>query len=96
VKPFRITFGIEGGNLVPWHVTVDRRWSMAKRAPLLRDVHHAFESGLRSRQCPGTLPDLATRFISAQHRTARVHGDCELVFTKLWNELVRAAGPQPG
>jgi hypothetical protein len=107
---FRVTFGIAGGNVVPWtvvihrdgvvttrrstHMTVDL--STAKRATLFRDVLEAFASGLRSRRCPGTLPDIATRYIRAGHHVARVHGACEPEFTKLWNELVRASGRAAG
>jgi hypothetical protein len=107
-KPFQITFGISGGNVVPWklvvdrdgivratygtHVTVRGRWSKAKRARLLQDVQAAFAAGLKSRQCPGTLPDFAGRYIRTEHEVARVHGDCEPAFAKLWSELVRASG----
>jgi hypothetical protein len=109
---FRVTFGVAGGNIAPWtvvirpdgvvttrrstHATVDGRLSPAKRARLFRDVHDAFASGLRSRRCPGTLPDVATSYIAAEHHIARVHGACEPEFTGLWNELVRASGSRAG
>ncbi len=106
-KPLRIVFGIAGGNLAPFQVTIDtsgrvrttgsvrphrRRLSRARVRSLSRLVRQAFAGGLASRQCPGTNPDIGSDFIRATGRTVTVHGRCEPGFQKLWNELAQAVG----
>lgn len=93
--------------MVPYQVTIEptgrvratgsfrprrRRLSQAKVAALSRLVRHAFASGLRSRLCGGTNPDVGSEFIRAAGRTVRVHGGCEPRFTKLWDTLAQAVG----
>jgi hypothetical protein len=109
-RPQRIVFGIAGGNVVPWSVTIEptgrvrttgspsarHRLSRAKVASLVRLVRHEFASGLRSRQCSGTLPDIGSVYIVFGGRTVRVHGSCEPRFTRLWDTLARAVGVGPG
>ena len=106
-RPLRITFGVTGGNLVSWQVTIEptgrvhasgvvldpRRGplSRAKVATLSRLVRHELP-GLKSRRCPGTLPDFSSEFIHAAGRTVRVRGSCEPRFHQLWNTLARAVG----
>ena len=105
--PMRIAFGVGGGNMVPFQVTIERtgrvratypirpqrrRLTQAKVASLSRLVRHAFATGLRSRQCPGTNPDVGSDYIRALGRTVRVHGSCEPRFTKLWDTLAHAVG----
>ena len=104
--PLRITFGVTGGNVVPWQVTVEptgrvhatrevrprrQRLSQVKVASLSRLVRHELP-GLKSRQCPGTLPDFGSEFIRAAGRTVRVRGSCEPRFHRLWSTLARAVG----
>jgi|SRR5579862_8683899 len=103
----RIAFGVGGGNIVPYQVTIEptgrvrvigsirpkrRRVSRAKVASLSRLARHAFASGLSSRLCAGTNPDVGSDFIRAAGRTVRVHGGCEPRFTKLWDTLAQAVG----
>ena len=103
----RIQFGLGGGNMVPWQVTIEptgrvrstsfmrprrRRLSQAKVASLSRLVRHAFASGVRSRLCAGVNPDVGSDFIHAAGRTVSVHGNCEPRFTKLWDSLAQAVG----
>jgi len=104
--PIRIEFGVGGGNMVPWQVTIERtgrvrstsfrptrrRLTRAKVATLSRLVRHAFAAGLRSRECAGTNPDVGSDFIDALGRTVRVHGSCEPRFSKLWETLAGAVG----
>lgn len=93
--------------MVPWQVTIEptgrvrasgdvrptrRRLSHARVVTLSRLVRHGFASGLKSRLCPGTLPDIGSDFIHAAGRTVRVHGGCEPRFHRLWNTLARAVG----
>jgi hypothetical protein len=109
--PTRIEFGLGGGNIVPFQVTIEptgrvratgtvqprrRRLSHAKVVSLSRLVRHAFAIGLRSRQCAGTNPDVGSDFIRAVGRTVRVHGSCEPRFHRLWNTLAQAVGPHRG
>ena len=106
-RPMRIEFGLGGGNIVPWQVTIEptgrirstglvrprrRRLSQAKVASLTRLVRHAFASGVRSGLCAGVNPDVGSDFIRAAGRTVRVHGNCEPRFTRLWDTLARAVG----
>jgi hypothetical protein len=106
-RPQRIVFGMAGGNMFPWQVTIEptgrvhasgdvrpkrRRLSHAKVVSLSRLVRQGFASGLKSRLCPGTLPDISSDFIHAAGRTVRVHGGCEPRFHRLWNTLASAVG----
>jgi hypothetical protein len=107
IKPQRIVFGVGGGNLVPWQVTIEptgrvrasgvmqpkrRRLSRAKVVSLSRLVRADFASGLKSRLCPGANPDVGFDFIRADGRTVTVHGSCEPRFHRLWNTLAQAVG----
>lgn len=49
-------------------------------------------SGVSDRQCAGTLPDVASRFVTIGGRTVTVHGGCEPAFEKLWGNLTAAVG----
>ena len=106
-KPHRIVFGVAGGNMVPYQVTIEptgrvrssgalrprvRQLSHAKVVSLSRLVRQDFAAGLKSRLCPGTNPDIGSDFVAAYGRTVRVHGGCEPRFTKLWGTLARAVG----
>jgi hypothetical protein len=104
-RPRRIVFGLGGGNIVPFRVTTEpdgrvhsrgfmrprrHRLSLAKVSSLTTLVRYEFASGLRSRQCAGTNPDIGSHYISALGRTVSVHGRCERRFSWLWNSLARA------
>lgn len=105
--PHRIVFGIGGGNMVPFQVTIEptgrvqasggvrpsrRQLSHAKVASLSQLVREAFSAGVKSRLCPGTNPDVGTKFIRAFGRSVWVHGNCEPRFSRLWNTLAQAVG----
>lgn len=105
--PTRIAFGISGGNIAPFSVTIEptgrvrwhgitqrprRRLSQAKVVALSRLVRADFAAGLKSRLCPGVNPDFASHFIRATGRTVTVHGNCEPRFNRLWAILARAVG----
>jgi hypothetical protein len=109
--PHRIVFGVGGGNMVPFQVTIEptgRVRSSGPLAPKIRHLSHAkvvslsrlvredFASGLKSRLCPGTNPDVGSDFIQAYGRTVRVHGSCEPRFHRLWDTLARAVGLRVG
>jgi hypothetical protein len=110
-RPHRIAFGITGGNIVPFTVTLEpngRIRHSGPRAPARHRLSHAeiaslshlvridFAAGLASRRCPGTNPDVASGFIRALGRTVTVHGSCEPRFTKLWATLMRTVGLRVG
>jgi hypothetical protein len=109
--PHRIVFGIAGGNMVPFQVTIEptgrihasgplepsrRHLSHAKIVSLSRLVREDFSAGLKSRLCPGTNPDVGSEFIHAYGRTVRVHGGCEPRFSRLWATLAKAVGLRSG
>jgi hypothetical protein len=106
-KPTRITFGIEGGNIAPYHFTIEPTgvvrasgWTRPRRhalspaqvVSLSRLVRNDFSAGMKNRQCRGTLPDFASHFIRADGRSVTVRGGCEPHFQRLWNTLARAVG----
>lgn len=92
-KPADIAFGRSGGNIAPLRVVVaaNGKLGSSKVLSLDRQVRAVF-GGLKSRRCPGTLPDVATEYIRFEGRTVRVHGSCEPAFTRLWNRLLAASG----
>jgi hypothetical protein len=105
--PHRIVFGIAGGNMVPFQVTIEptgrvgssgplepkrRQLSHAKVVSLSRLVRMDFDAGLKSRLCPGTNPDVGSHFVQAYGRAVRVHGSCEPRFLRLWDTLAQAVG----
>lgn len=104
----RIVFGIGGGNIASWQVTIEptgqvrqsggvldvrrRPLSHAKVVSLSGLVRRDFAAGLKSRQCSGTLPDFGAHFVRAAGRTVTVRGRCEPRFQRLWSTLARAVG----
>lgn len=107
VSSIRIAFGVGGGNMVPYRITIEpagrvrstgfvrprrRRLTQARVVSLSRLVRHAFAGGVGSRLCAGTNPDVGSEFIRAAGRTVSVHGGCEPRFTKLWDTLAQAVG----
>lgn len=106
-RPARIAFGIDGGNIVPYHFTIEPTGvirtsgprqpkqpavSRTKAASLSRLVRTYFSHGVKSRQCRGTNPDIASHFIRVDGRTVTIHGTCEPRFQRLWSSLARAVG----
>jgi hypothetical protein len=105
--PHRIVFGLGGGNIAPFQVTIEptgrvhasgsvqprrRQLSHAKVLSLSQLVRQDFAAGLKSRLCPGTNPDVGSDFIQAFGRTVRVRGNCEPRFRRLWDTLAQAVG----
>ena len=105
--PHRIVFGVAGGNLALYQVTIEptgrirssgalkprvRKLSRAKVVSLSRLVRADFAAGLKSRLCPGTNPDVGSDFIQAYGRIVRVHGSGEPRFHRLWETLAQAVG----
>ena len=96
-----IVFGITGGNLVPYRVTIQpngsirasRGWSVRKeilprQARRLRtEITNAH---LTTRMCAGALPDFATNYIQFGGRTFKLHGRCEPRFSRVFGDLVVA------
>jgi len=106
-KPQPIVFGIGGGTIVPWQVTIEpdgRVRRDAITAPTRHRIRHAefvslsrlvrrdLAAGLMSRRCPNVNPDVGSRFVRDFGRRVAVHGDCEARFNKLWGTLARAVG----
>lgn len=100
-KALKIAFGWTGGTIFPVSFTIApsgaatenshppvkaTQLSSAEVVKLSGLVRAAFP-GLKSEQCPGTLPDVSARYITALGKTVTVRGMCEPGFTKLFNEL---------
>jgi hypothetical protein len=107
-----VVFGVRGGNVRPWQVTIQRDGTVAATGIGARDQHLAdpkntlaglkmlaksagFYSMPAQTQCPGTLPDIAARYIQIQtgSRSLRVsvHGGCNAPFSRLWAVLYASA-----
>jgi hypothetical protein len=98
-----IVFGITGGNIAPYRVSIEpngsvraggssasaRQISPARVRQLRLEIERA---DLASRRCAGTLPDIASRYIGFGGRTYVVHGGCEAGFERVWPDLQRAVG----
>lgn len=106
-RPRRIVFGIGGGNLIPFRITLEPDGRVRHSGPMRPRRHHLsraevvslfrlvrvdLRDGLTSRQCSGTNPDVGSRFIRGLGRTITVHGSCEPRFTRLWRMLAQAVG----
>ena len=100
-----IVFGINGGNIAPYRVSIQpngtveiyaslgdhprRALSLARVRQLTSEIQQAH---LANRTCSGALPDVAGRYIRVGGRTVTVHGPCEPSFSRVWNDLARAVG----
>ncbi len=95
-----IVFGITGGNIAPYRVSIQPNGSVRARGrtvraqipparvrALRREIQQAH---LSSRRCAGALPDVASRYIRIGRRTITVHGSCEPGFYRVWNDLAQA------
>jgi hypothetical protein len=100
----RIRFGVTGGNLRGYHVTIQPDGSVQSKGSLpasrrqiaptrVRQLEREIQQAhLASRQCAGVLPDIASRYIRVAGRTVMVHGSCDQDFQRIWTDLVQAAG----
>jgi hypothetical protein len=100
------TFGRDGGNLRPAHVTISatgvvRRDSAPTgrtvKAAALQDLEalarrERFSSMPVRSLCAGTLPDFSSRYVTFKGRTVHVRGSCSARFNKLYGALSGAAG----
>jgi hypothetical protein len=101
----RIQFGIAGGNIAPYVITIfpngtvqasGRRVSHGLVSASTVASFSRFPAGIESRRCPGTLPDIASEYILVGRRNVTVHGSCEPAFTRLYDRLARAVGLRRG
>lgn len=103
-----LAFGIGGGNMVPYRVTIQPNGvvradgSVRPRrrhlpvTTVLRLRNEVLQAHLTSRDCKGTLPDVGTQYIRVGSRTWRLHGRCEQRFERVWSDLAHAVGLQIG
>jgi hypothetical protein len=95
-----IVFGIAGGNVRPYRISIQPNGSVRGRGrTVLAQIRAARVRALRreiqqahlsSRRCAGVLPDVASRYIRVGRRTITVHGSCESGFDRVWNDLAEA------
>jgi hypothetical protein len=99
-----IVFGVSGGNIAPYRVSIQpngsvrasgshatpRRQISAARVRQLR--LQIARANLASRRCSGVLPDIARRYIRSGGHTYVVHGGCEGQFERVWLNLLQAVG----
>jgi hypothetical protein len=92
-----------GGNFAPFSVSIQPTGTVKINTPLgvrhrrrltttrVRQLRLEIQRAhLRSRRCPGVLPDVASRYIRVGSRLATVHGACDPAFNRVWNDLSRA------
>ena len=103
-----LAFGIGGGNMIPYRVTIQPNGVVRRSGSIkLRRTHlpgstvrrlrsEIGRAGLRSRDCKGTLPDVGSQYIRVGSRTWTVHGGCEKPFQRAWSDLAHAVGLQLG
>lgn len=87
-RPSRVVFGVGGGNMIPFRITLEPNGRIRHSGPTRPRRHHLsraevvslshlvrldFRGGLESRQCSGTNPDVGSRFIRGRGRTITVH-----------------------
>lgn len=99
----QIVFGITGGNIAPYRVSIQpdgtvrgaghRQIPSARVRRLQQEIEQAH---LTSRRCTGALADVASQYIRVGDRTVTVHGGCEASFQRVWHDLARAAGLRRG
>ena len=99
-----IVFGITGGNMRPYRVSIQpngsvgikgsdrtgRRQIPPARVQQLR--HEIQQAHLSSRTCVGALPDMASQYIRVGGGTVILRGSCEAVFERVWADLAKAVG----
>ena len=96
-----IVFGITGGNIAPYAVSIQPSGRIHTRGRASGQIPPAQvrqlqteirQAHLTSRSCAGALPDVATRYIRIGYRRVTLHGDCERSFVRVWNDLARSVG----
>jgi hypothetical protein len=102
----RYSFGREGGNIIPFTVTIAATGAVHASGPVKVGRAHLTTAQLASlgkvakqarfsalpatTLCSGTLPDIASTFVAAGSHTVRVHGSCSTRFSRVWNALAAA------
>jgi hypothetical protein len=99
-----IVFGITGGNIAPYRVSIQPNGSVrgsGSQASLRRQIppsrvrqltNEIQQASLASRSCAGSVPDVASQYIRVGGRTVTVHGGCEAQFRQVWGDLLQAVG----
>jgi hypothetical protein len=99
-----IVFGITGGNIAPYRVSIQpngsvrvggSQGSLRRQIPpsRVRQLTNEIEQArLASRSCAGFVPDVASQYIRVGGRTVTVHGSCEAGFRRVWGDLLQAVG----
>jgi len=99
-----IVFGITGGNIAPYRVSIQpngsvrvsgSQGSLRRQIPpsRVRQLTNEIEQArLASRSCAGFVPDVASQYIRVGGRTVTVHGSCEAQFRRVWGDLLQAVG----
>jgi len=100
--PTPIGFGVTGGNLAGYRVTIEPNGSVRLRGEPLtfrRQIRPARVRQLRSEIqrahlataiCAGSLPDFSTRYIRLGDRRFAVRGRCEVPFNRVFSDLEKA------
>jgi hypothetical protein len=99
-----IVFGITGGNIAPYRVSIQPNGSVrvsGSRGSRRRQIaptrvrqltNEIQRAHLANRSCAGVLPDVASEYIRVGGRTVTVHGGCEASFLRVWDDLVQGVG----
>ena len=108
-RPRPIEFGRSGGNGPQWSVSIKsggkviiassgggtrrRRITTARVRQLDREIQRAKLA--TKRICAGSNPDFTFQYIKFAGHKYILRGSCEPKFTRVWNDLAKAAGQLP-
>ena len=98
IRPFTVSISASGAVRAAGAVQVQKRQVTARALAKIAAVVKAerFASLPAATRCPGTLPDIASQFVTvrtgAPKRTVLVHGGCSPRFAAVFEALSRAVG----
>ena len=102
-----ISFGRTGGSIIPYHVSMSRTGAVTTSGPVQSTKHvsivavrgvltlagaERFSSLPRRISCKGTLPDIASTYITINGTTVTSHGSCNRRFAELYAVLEAVTG----
>ena len=94
IRPFTVSISAGGAVRATGAVQVQKRQLTPRARATIAAVVKAERLGSlpAATRCPGTLPDVASQFVTVARRTVLVHGGCSPRFAAVYKALARAVG----